>query len=155
MCQAQPWPLSKRAIPRSSHSLTLSPNLSWRWLDPGGAFHLAVALAVKVKSGGQKTRAGLSPGSRPGSGPRHPRFLACDGQPLLIAAWLVGFMRTRKPRKGQAMKMDIYQRITDQIVGELEKGVRPWLRPWNAELPLGVSRGPCAGAEFRIGVSMS
>ena len=33
------------------------------------------------------------------------------------------------------MKMDIYQRITDQIVGELEKGVRPW----NAELPLGVS----------------
>jgi antirestriction protein ArdC len=31
------------------------------------------------------------------------------------------------------MKPDIYQRITDQIVGELEKGVRPWLKPWNAE----------------------
>ena len=31
------------------------------------------------------------------------------------------------------MKTDIYQRITDQIVAELEKGVRPWLKPWNAE----------------------
>ena len=31
------------------------------------------------------------------------------------------------------MKADIYQKITDQIVSELEKGVRPWLQPWNAE----------------------
>ena len=31
------------------------------------------------------------------------------------------------------MKQDIYQRITDQIVSELEKGVRPWIKPWNAE----------------------
>jgi antirestriction protein ArdC len=30
------------------------------------------------------------------------------------------------------MKADIYRRITDQIVSELEKGVRPWLKPWNA-----------------------
>jgi len=28
---------------------------------------------------------------------------------------------------------DIYQRVTDQIVAELEKGVRPWLKPWNAD----------------------
>jgi antirestriction protein ArdC len=35
--------------------------------------------------------------------------------------------------KGKAMKADIYQRITDQIVGELEKGVKPWLQPWNAD----------------------
>src|SRR6266446_10538189 len=42
MCQAQRWLLSKGAIPRSSHSLTLSPNLSLRWLDPGGAYCLAV-----------------------------------------------------------------------------------------------------------------
>jgi len=114
-----------------------------------------VALAVKAKPGGQKRGPGCRPDQGRAPARATPRFLACDGQPLLIAAWLVGFMRTRKPRKGQAMKMDIYQRITDQIVGELEKGVRPWLRPWNAELPLGVSRGPCAGAEFRIGVSMS
>lgn len=31
------------------------------------------------------------------------------------------------------MKTDIYQRVTDQIVAELEKGVRPWLKPWCAE----------------------
>lgn len=30
------------------------------------------------------------------------------------------------------MNSDIYQRVTDQIVAELEKGVRPWLKPWNA-----------------------
>jgi len=31
------------------------------------------------------------------------------------------------------MKSDIYQRITDRIAADLEKGVRPWLKPWNAE----------------------
>src|SRR6266568_1191052 len=30
-------------------------------------------------------------------------------------------------------KEDIYARITNQIVSQLEKGVRPWVRPWNAE----------------------
>jgi antirestriction protein ArdC len=30
------------------------------------------------------------------------------------------------------MRKDVYQGITDQIVAELEKGVRPWLQPWNA-----------------------
>jgi antirestriction protein ArdC len=31
------------------------------------------------------------------------------------------------------MKADVYQRITHRIVAELEQGVRPWLKPWNAE----------------------
>lgn len=31
------------------------------------------------------------------------------------------------------MKADIYERITAAIVAELEKGVRPWLKPWSAE----------------------
>jgi antirestriction protein ArdC len=31
------------------------------------------------------------------------------------------------------MNKDIYSKITNQIVAELEKGVRPWLKPWNAE----------------------
>jgi antirestriction protein ArdC len=30
-------------------------------------------------------------------------------------------------------KQDIYTRITKQIVSHLEKGVRPWVMPWNAE----------------------
>lgn len=28
---------------------------------------------------------------------------------------------------------DVYSRITDKIVADLEQGVRPWHRPWNAE----------------------
>ena len=31
------------------------------------------------------------------------------------------------------MHKDVYERITDKIVSELEQGVRPWLKPWNAE----------------------
>ncbi len=30
------------------------------------------------------------------------------------------------------MKTDIYAKITDQIIAELEKGVRPWHKPWAA-----------------------
>ncbi|SPF37801.1 conserved hypothetical protein [Candidatus Sulfotelmatobacter kueseliae] len=30
-------------------------------------------------------------------------------------------------------RKDVYSRITTQIVEHLEKGVRPWIRPWNAE----------------------
>ena len=30
-------------------------------------------------------------------------------------------------------RKDVYSRITAQIVEHLEKGVRPWTRPWNAE----------------------
>ena len=30
------------------------------------------------------------------------------------------------------MRTDIYQRITDRIVYDLEQGVRPWLKPWSA-----------------------
>lgn len=31
------------------------------------------------------------------------------------------------------MKTDLYQRVTDQIVAQLEAGVKPWVRPWNAK----------------------
>jgi antirestriction protein ArdC len=30
-------------------------------------------------------------------------------------------------------KVDIYTRITNRIVSDLEKGTRPWLKPWNAQ----------------------
>jgi antirestriction protein ArdC len=30
-------------------------------------------------------------------------------------------------------KQDIYTRITNEIVSHLERGVRPWVKPWNAE----------------------
>ena len=31
------------------------------------------------------------------------------------------------------MKTDLYQSVTDRIVSSLEQGVRPWMKPWNAE----------------------
>lgn len=43
------------------------------------------------------------------------------------------------------MKTDIYQKITDQIVSELEKGVRPWQKPWNAEHAAGRITRPLRG----------
>lgn len=39
--------------------------------------------------------------------------------------------------RGKAMtttdRIDIYTRVTDRIITDLEKGVRPWLKPWNAD----------------------
>ena len=32
----------------------------------------------------------------------------------------------------QARK-DVYSRVTDKIITDLEQGVRPWMKPWNAE----------------------
>ncbi|MBN9147760.1 MAG: DUF1738 domain-containing protein [Nitrobacter sp.] len=43
------------------------------------------------------------------------------------------------------MRADVYQRVTDQIVAELEKGVRPWLKPWNAEHAAGRITRPLRG----------
>jgi antirestriction protein ArdC len=31
------------------------------------------------------------------------------------------------------MRTDVYERITNQIVHELEQGVRPWMQPWSVE----------------------
>ncbi|MCA1515631.1 ArdC-like ssDNA-binding domain-containing protein [Bradyrhizobium sp. NBAIM01] len=30
-------------------------------------------------------------------------------------------------------RRDVYQTITDQIIEELERGVRPWRQPWSAD----------------------
>ena len=30
-------------------------------------------------------------------------------------------------------KQDVYTRITNTIITSLEQGVRPWMKPWNAE----------------------
>ncbi len=33
----------------------------------------------------------------------------------------------------QTPRADVYTRVTDRIVSELEMGVRPWLKPWSAD----------------------
>ncbi|ACM39304.1 antirestriction protein (plasmid) [Allorhizobium ampelinum S4] len=35
-------------------------------------------------------------------------------------------------RKSENERADLYTRITDKIVAELQQGVRPWMRPWSA-----------------------
>lgn len=32
-----------------------------------------------------------------------------------------------------AERKDVYSRITDRIIADLEQGVRPWMKPWNTE----------------------
>src|SRR6202049_2982876 len=54
-------------------------------------------------------------------------------------------MRNPQGKKGQPMRTDVYERITNQIVSELEKGVRPWLKPWNAEHAAGRITRPLRG----------
>jgi len=70
--------------------------------------------------------------------------------------------RHEKPRRGkeeQTMqnneRQDIYTRITGKIVAALEQGVRPWIRPWNAENAAAGSRGPCATTACPIPASTS
>ena len=29
-------------------------------------------------------------------------------------------------------RIDVYSRVTDRIIADLEQGVRSWLKPWNA-----------------------
>ncbi len=35
-------------------------------------------------------------------------------------------------KKAESNRIDIYTRITDRIVKDLEQGVRPWMKPWSA-----------------------
>jgi antirestriction protein ArdC len=37
---------------------------------------------------------------------------------------------------------DLYRRVTDKIIADLEQGVRTWMRPWSTERPAGASRRP-------------
>jgi antirestriction protein ArdC len=51
-----------------------------------------------------------------------------------------GLVAICKKRKGTIMakiktkteRVDIYTRVTGKIIADLEQGVRPWLKPWNA-----------------------
>lgn len=35
--------------------------------------------------------------------------------------------------KNSAPRQDVYTRVTEKIIADLEQGVRPWMKPWNAE----------------------
>jgi antirestriction protein ArdC len=46
---------------------------------------------------------------------------------------------------------DIYSRVTDKIIADLEQGVRPWMKPWNAEHAAGRITRPlrCNGIPYK------
>jgi hypothetical protein len=52
-------------------------------------------------------------------------------------------------------RKDVYSRITAQIIEHLEKGVRPWGRPWNAEHAAGRIAGHCVTMASLIPESIS
>lgn len=48
-------------------------------------------------------------------------------------------------------RVDVYTRVTDRIVAQLEQGVRPWTKPWNAEHAAGRITRPlrCNGEAYK------
>lgn len=52
-------------------------------------------------------------------------------------------------------RIDLYSRVTDAILSDLERGVRPWLKPWNAEHAAGrISRPLRAGGQPYKGINV-
>ncbi|RUW99865.1 DUF1738 domain-containing protein, partial [Mesorhizobium sp. M2A.F.Ca.ET.037.01.1.1] len=45
-------------------------------------------------------------------------------------------------RKEKGSRADLYARITEKIVADLENGVRPWVKPWSADHPSGSVNRP-------------
>jgi antirestriction protein ArdC len=70
---------------------------------------------------------------RPARSPAAPAQIPTPFPPL-IAARLAGLhAQPFEQGRRKAVKSDIYQRVTDQIVASLETGVRPWMKPWSGE----------------------
>lgn len=47
------------------------------------------------------------------------------------------------------MNNDVYAEVTAQIVESLENGVKPWIRPWDADVPLSLPRNALTGDRYR------
>jgi antirestriction protein ArdC len=52
-------------------------------------------------------------------------------------------------------RIDLYTRVTNAIIGDLEQGVRPWLKPWDADHAAGqISRPLRAGGQPYKGINV-
>ena len=52
-------------------------------------------------------------------------------------------------------RIDLYTRVTNALIADLEKGVRPWLKPWNAEHAAGrITRPLRAGGQPYKGINV-
>jgi antirestriction protein ArdC len=53
------------------------------------------------------------------------------------------------------IRSDVYTRVTNAIIADLENGVRPWLKPWNAEHAAGrITRPLRAGGQPYKGINV-
>jgi len=50
---------------------------------------------------------------------------------------------------------DVYSRITGKIIADLEQGIRPWHRPWNADHATGRIPARCVITGYLTRASMS
>ncbi|MFC3069407.1 ArdC family protein [Phenylobacterium soli] len=58
-------------------------------------------------------------------------------------------------RPNETSRPDLYARVTDAIVAELERGVRPWTQPWSAEHLAGrISRPLRSSGEAYSGINI-
>ncbi|QDU45209.1 DNA primase TraC [Symmachiella dynata] len=54
-----------------------------------------------------------------------------------------------------AQRVDVYTQVTNRIVAELERGVRPWLKPWNAEHAAGrITRPLRHNGQYYLGINI-
>jgi antirestriction protein ArdC len=54
-----------------------------------------------------------------------------------------------------ATRGDVYTRVTAKIIADLERGVRPWLQPWNAEHAAGrITRPLRANSQAYKGINI-
>ena len=53
-----------------------------------------------------------------------------------------------------ATRIDLYTRVTNAIIADLEQGVRPWLKPWNAEHAGRITRPLRAGGQPYKGINV-
>jgi len=57
--------------------------------------------------------------------------------------------------KTETPRADVYSRVTSKIIADLEQGVRPWLKPWNAEHAAGrITRPLRANGQAYKGVNV-
>jgi antirestriction protein ArdC len=56
---------------------------------------------------------------------------------------------------GTTTRADVYSRVTAKIIADLERGVRPWLKAWNAEHAAGrITRPSRANGQAYKGINV-
>ena len=59
--------------------------------------------------------------------------------------------KSKAQKSEQRLTKDVYTRVTERIIADLEQGIRPWMKPWHAEHTAGRINRPLRhnGAPYR------